>query len=665
MSSQQKYVERLVIKASAGTGKTHNLTGFYLGSLGHVSKKWTAEDKEKFLLKGKTACAPEDIIAVTFTKKAAAELKERLRQDLLKEGRYDEAARVDGSLIGTVHSVCLRLLQEYALEAGNSPVAEELSEDDGAVLFRRAVAPLMEDFAYLNDLFYEFGMELGGFGKKDRSQAMLEFCRGFIAMARTNGLEGKLNELGEESFETVRKQMDAICPPLAGDGEAELASMHEELEKLIAVQKIEGNYERTGKVDKEEKAQGVKNLSTAEKKHLKLMAKQSSVMIWKDWLSLIGCEAGAKNETLQIYVEECTALGRRVFGLPQFRRDVEELITGMFRFASAAIERFTKAKQDAGVVDFADMERMAREALALPGVRERLTGRFRVLLVDEFQDTNPIQLSIFRLLGQLIHGTAEAPGRIIYVGDDKQSIYSFRGAAPDLTRECTKGGAWKEDSLDVCWRSLPDLCDFTNCFFREVEEEELRNSLLGPLGSGTSVESLLNIKSVLSSEEYQLEKAPLRRSLSKIQSLRFWLTGAPEDPKAKLSKNDIFASLARNIAGLCGLVDKNGRIRDTADARLAAQVSKIAKIGNNFTDDDLGTRPARPGDIAVLCRSNKDCVAVADALEALGIPAAVEREGLLEQEDVAFCLNAFRLVLSSGDKLAAAELYHALHGGDA
>ncbi|MBR3880629.1 MAG: UvrD-helicase domain-containing protein, partial [Mailhella sp.] len=271
MSSQQKYVERLVIKASAGTGKTHNLTGFYLGSLGHVSKKWTAEDKEKFLLKGKTACAPEDIIAVTFTKKAAAELKERLRQDLLKEGRYDEAARVDGSLIGTVHSVCLRLLQEYALEAGNSPVAEELSEDDGAVLFRRAVAPLMEDFAYLNDLFYEFGMELGGFGKKDRSQAMLEFCRGFIAMARTNGLEGKLNELGEESFETVRKQMDAICPPLAGDGEAELASMHEELEKLIAVQKIEGNYERTGKVDKEEKAQGVKNLSTAEKKHLKLM----------------------------------------------------------------------------------------------------------------------------------------------------------------------------------------------------------------------------------------------------------------------------------------------------------------------------------------------------------------------------------------------------------
>ena len=114
MSGSAIVVERLVIKASAGTGKTHNLTGYYLGSLGCTSKDWNEKDTKKFLLNGK-ACKPEQIIAVTFTKKAAAELKDRFRKELLKAGAYDEASQVDASLIGTVHSVCLRLLQEYAL----------------------------------------------------------------------------------------------------------------------------------------------------------------------------------------------------------------------------------------------------------------------------------------------------------------------------------------------------------------------------------------------------------------------------------------------------------------------------------------------------------------------------------------------------------------------
>lgn len=679
--SGNDFVERTVIKASAGTGKTHNLTGYYLGSLNCTAKNWNEEEKEKFPLNGK-ACDPEEIIAVTFTKKAASELKDRFRNALIKEGRHKEAARVEGALIGTVHSVCLRLLQEYALDAGFSPVAEELSEEDGKVLFRRAVAPLMEKYAFLNDLFDKFGLDAGIFGKSSKGsrQPMLDFCRELIALARINGLEGDFEELGWKSLKEVFNLLDTLCPELAGDGEAEFAAMRSKLKEMLISQRNENTYDWSGRLSKEDKAAGVqKKLSSKEAAHLEFIKRLPDVphMHWKHWLSLIGREAGQNDNTLKIYVEELNALGLLVFGLPLFRADVERLILCTFSFAAEAMKRFSEAKQNAGVVDFADMERMARQALMEPEVQERLKGRFRVLFVDEFQDTSPIQLSIFHLLGQIIHGTEDAPGRIIYVGDDKQSIYGFRGAAAELTRNCTPEGLWKPKALKTCWRSLPEICDFTNSFFCQIANDALRTSLLGAPEKDADGEPkpLLNIKSVLDDDanvEHKEERKKLRKSLSGIESLQFWLTGIEEGGKGRLNKNDVFASLARNIAGLCGRLDEDGHIMSEKEAKRqaeltgrsrAAKVSRIGKLGNIPTEE--GTRPVEPGDIAVLCRSNKDCVAMADALEELGIKAAAEREGLLEQDDVALCLNALRLVLDPKDKLAAAELHLALNGGDA
>ena len=659
----QGHVQRIVIKAGAGTGKTHNLTSFYLGSLGCAPESWSEEERETFLLRG-AGCRPEEIIAVTFTRKAAAELKNRFRQALLEENRHDEAERVESSLIGTVHGVCLRLLQEYAREAGISPVAEELSEEDGILLFRRAAAPLMEKYAFLNDLFYEFGLEAKNFSKKCKGtpRPMLDFCRELIALARVNGLENRIEDMGERSFQTALSQINTLCPVPVGDGEAELSSMRDTLEVLLPPQCDQNNYDWKGNLSKEDKAAGItRKLSGKEKAHWEFVNSLPAPegMRWKDWLSLIDREYGKKEPTLRGYAEELTALGRRVFGLPRFRRDVERLIKGMFAFAAEAMERFQRAKQSAGVVDFADMERMAREALRNERVRARLRGRFRVLFVDEFQDTSPIQLSIFGLLGSLIEGSPEAPGRIIYVGDGKQSIYGFRGAAPELTRGCTPQPLWKEMHLWECWRSLPELCAFTNRFFNEVPEP-LRQSLLDGEKPGEDGRPALNTQSVL---DTRAGLTPLRRSLAgRIQPLRFWLTGVSS---GRLKEEHIFASLARNIAALCGRVDGEGRILPEADKDRAAQVAGVKKLGDAFRAPSPGTRAALPGDIAVLCRSNKDCVAMADALEALGIPAAAEREGLLEQEDAALALNAFRLALDPGDKLAAAEAHLTLNGGDA
>ena len=650
-SKQTDCIDRLVVKASAGTGKTYNLTNYYLGCMGCSPVGWNAEERGKFPLSGKP-CQPEEVIAVTFTKKAAAELKARFRSALRKQKGYEDMAeRVEGSLIGTVHSVCLRLLQEYALEAGNSPVAEELSEEDGKVLFRRAVAPLMEKYAYLYGLFSKFDLEGSYSSRKNKDSYLLDFCRSLIDTARTNGLENSLVTMGELSWQKTLEQIDALAP-LAKDSRAERAAMQKALLALCEEQSKEENYARKGRLSAQEKADnhGPK-LSGRESKHwgmIKGLPKNS--MAWKDWTRLIGSEAVEEDGPLWRFAAEAEVLGLRVFGLQEFRDDVRKLICGMFSFASEAVSAFQAAKQNAGVLDFADMERMAREALdeKNEAVRARLRGRFRVLFVDEFQDTNPIQLSIFRLLGQLIHGTPEAPGRIIYVGDDKQSIYGFRGAAAELTRSCTPEPLWKADSLKECWRSLPELCDFTNAFFSQIPSE-LRRKLLGEAEE-------LRVESALK----RPEKSELRESLSSgIPALQCWLTGVS---KGRLSKADTFASLARNVAKLCGRLDENGGLLVNAEGNRAAKVACIAKLGDSPAPSDFGTRAIRPGDIAVLCRKNDDCVAVADALEALGIPAAAERKGLLEQEDVGLCLNAFRLVLDPNDRLAATEMHLALNG---
>ena len=123
------------------------------------------------------------------------------------------------------------------------------------------------------------------------------------------------------------------------------------------------------------------------------------------------------------------------------------------------------------MVDFADMEQLAVKALREPSVLERIRGRFRMLLVDEYQDTSPMQLSIFNSLCRIL----DADGRVVFVGDDKQSIYGFRGAAPELTRRGTEG--WNRADLTVCHRSLPAILRFTNAFFNAVNAP-LRDALL-------------------------------------------------------------------------------------------------------------------------------------------------------------------------------------------
>ena len=643
-------MKNVVVKASAGTGKTSRLVDQYLVLLGLEPANRPAEGLELTTLGGK-ACRPEDIVAVTFTRKAAAELKDRLGKALYRQG-YADADKVEGAYIGTVHGICLRILQEYALEAGISPVAEELAEEDEQIMFRQAVSPIMERYARLSRLFSEFGLEPRSFSggrKRKREDALMAFCRDLVSLARVNGKSADdLRAFGHASWLELEEQIEALATSVTaeGSGEISLDLMKTDLQVAWREQKEEANYAHVGQRRKTSKDNGdAPPLSGNEKKHLDFVRQLPiSHMRWKNWLSLIGREGGAKGN-LPDFVAAMEEIGRKVFVLPEFREDAEYLVTQMFAFAAEAMECFSRYKQSAGVVDFSDMERMACDALENPAVRERLNGRFRVLFVDEFQDTSPIQLRIFQLLRGLLSCTEERPGCVIFVGDDKQSIYGFRGADSELTRSCTPAPQWSGVTLPTCYRSLPEICTFTNRYFSAIHDDDgIRTQFLDGADE-------LTVKSWLDDPERAEEK---RAMAGKVPSLHFWLTGRS---RGRLTVQEKLDSLARQVAVMCGRLDRNGKL--------------VRMQGNRqhycVPDKDRGgavPRAVTPGDIAILCRSNKDCMGVASALEALGIRACLERDGLLEHPAVSFCLAACRLALDTGDSFSAAELHKAVHGGE-
>lgn len=137
-----------IISAGAGSGKTHRLT----------------DDMYNLISKG--TVRPSGIIATTFTKKAAAELQERVRHKLLQKDMADAAKEVGEALIGTVHSIGTRLLQRFAFEAGVSPLVEIIADGDEQRIFNESLAQVLtqERTERMNQLADRLGLTKKSYG---------------------------------------------------------------------------------------------------------------------------------------------------------------------------------------------------------------------------------------------------------------------------------------------------------------------------------------------------------------------------------------------------------------------------------------------------------------------------------------------------------------------
>ncbi len=546
-----------LISASAGSGKTTRLSSLLADEV-----------------RGKRV-RPAAVLGTTFTNKAAAELVQRVRQKLFQEGLVAEAQELEGARLGTVNSVCGRLASEFAFELGQSPELKVLDEKLAATRLEESLSEVVT---------LEEAAELTGLKAR-----MLDFdwqaaVRQVMSAARANLVSPKeLEACAKSSVSGLLR----LFGPAAKNGDAFEAALRKALEKFCVAVEAAGP----------ETAKAKKALDAAKDA---LQALRHGILPWATWLNLSNLDPG------KAFADEATPLWEAAGKQdehPRLHADLRRAVELSFDIAARALEAYGQRKREWGVIDFVDQEVMALRLLERDDVRERLRGELDLVLVDEFQDTSPLQLAIFVKLAALAK-------RSVWVGDQKQAIFGFRGTDPALMdaalEAVLKGGA--PETLGQSWRSRPELVKLTSSVF---------------------------------APPFATQGIPAGRV--KLEP------GRKTEPPGLGAVVEHWRLDADAAAGYVhALAEGVRQLLDDAKARVRDPESKAA-------------RPIRPGDIAVLCRANERCAQVAAALEAAGIRAAQTRAGLLATHEAQAALAGLRLFVDPGDGVAVAQLARVLH----
>jgi len=475
-----------IISASAGSGKTYTIT------------QKIYEQIENGVV------TPDKIIATTFTIKAANELKGRIREKLISGGKIKEANLMNEALIGTINSVCLKLLRKFAFEAGLSPDLKTLDENDQKVLMRELIGSV------LDDEFIELAVKLEQGESKNPyfpGTAYLKQIEAIILKTRVNDLSKEdLEKCGEDS---VQEFFD-LFPQTTRDHDHIRSRVITHLEQGIKhAQPLEHNptsYKALAKLQTI-----LQNLKSDNHK-------------WSEWIGLKKKILADKYLPKDFTKELDEVIGDLTADL-SFRADYTKYIKSCFAYAREVIDAYEDYKKRRGLLDFADQEAIFYRLLKQnEKVKNFLSENYQLVVVDEFQDVSPLQLDIFLKLTQLIDQN-------IWVGDPKQSIFAFRGADPQLMQSVLSAVPKKNrQQLDRSYRSRKALVHFTNAVFSKTFEETMEAETItleqaDPIDTGRNADEEKHLATAVHYWHFHKnEKKPtiadaLKAMAEKVQSL--------------------------------------------------------------------------------------------------------------------------------------------------
>lgn len=373
----------LFVSAGAGSGKTFTLTRRIVYALSPESGPFVEH--------------LDQVLAITFTKDAAAEIRDRVRRALIEEGMDEEALTVDDAWISTIHGMCSRILRAHALELGIDPEFTVLTDTDELMdqavehVLGRATAPdaAPELAASLKALYawYPMAGEGGPFGAGTTIKGLV---RDLLELS--SQLPG-----GMDDVRVARGQADTSA--LADAYRAALGASKATTEKArVALDAIDA-FEASGKT-----------MEDAARLMMSCSMPRASKAFPKEQVELLKAEAA------DAFINIVLACGGPAV----------DALVGLARAVEAEY-RALKAGQSA--LDNNDLLRMAYEALRdYPAIRAAYEGRFKMVMIDEFQDTDQMQVDLIRYL------TGEGERALCTVGDAQQSIYRFRGAEVEVFR---------------------------------------------------------------------------------------------------------------------------------------------------------------------------------------------------------------------------------------
>ena len=565
-AEQQQAVEArggdVIVTAGAGSGKTRVLVERYVSLLADYEI--------------------DQLVAVTFTDAAAAEMRGRVREAVMTRPELSRHAQnIDTAIIGTIHSLCLQMLRENPVEAGIDPAANVLGEDEAQVELLAACRDAVEAAAAGEGPGLEALLRLGVYSAQSSLPRMVE---------RRDEVESAFAALGGDTAAEwergVRRTLDDFIDvlidetrPVLCEHRDFLTNAHVPMETDSLTPIVEEVLETLG--DPED---GDAN---------NLLERLEAVSLIPSPGNLGSRSAWFKPPKA---VRDVVKAIRETYGAIQpFEwndADAEALaalesLRGLFR---GARDRYEARKRELSALDFLDLELKAIELLRTsPRTAADYRSRFKHVLVDESQDLNPTQFDFLELLTGADESTNDRPQRF-FVGDKKQSIYRFRRSdVRYLSRlEDEIGNAnGVTVSLDTSFRSHTALVNALNAVMTDAlgeatedyeAEMEVMNAVRAAGGDGPSVEVL-----------------PIGRD------------HADPDQRPRPTESQKRRMEAHIIAG---------RIRGLLDGEYPV-----------WDRDKNQHRPAAPGDVTILMRGMIHADEYERALESHGIPCRAASGG--------------------------------------
>ena len=548
----------------------------------------------------------DQIVAITFTNRAANEMRERLRSELnlmLRVADDHDRRRwlnykrtLDGAVITTIHGFCARLLREFPIEARVDPQFLLLDEHRAAMMLELIVEEVLSEF--ISNGHIEISRLTLGVGRSRLAAALTQLYR----EARGQGLS--LEELAVATARTHATEEDH-------------AHALEELERAIA-----GflGVRRTTKAAMTNQADVVSAWAEAQKLLQTIPAHETLA----DYCRLVESFRAHRPQARAPVAEHVKALDTLVWEknlqgrVPQVCLDLfaRQYALEMVNLLLRVDQRLNEEKQKISALDFDDLELRTLSLLERPEVIARTSERYRFFLVDEFQDTNNVQRV---LLERLALSKERRPANLFIVGDRKQSIYGFRGADVDVFRQMTStllAAGGEEKPLQLNFRSQPPLIAFFNHLFArlfqvpdEIPSNEMKN--LDQLGF------------------VKHEKSDARRELR------------DEGPLVEL------------------LISTKPSLEDDPRAEQDSRVLDAQQIARRIISLKRASPTLKYGDIALLFRAMTQVQIYESVFRRANIPyQTVLGRGFYEREEITDLIQLLRFLDNKTDEIALAAVLH-------
>ena len=580
--SQQQALDidkHICVTAGAGSGKTTVLVDRYL----------------KILREGNAE--PQEIVAITFTEKAAAEMKERVIEELSPQEERDGSEQ-DNSLqgfrekmstahISTIHAFCSRILREFPFQADVPANFSILQGIDQKLSLQQIIRETLQDIA-----------------TTPNNPHRAELTR----LLRRYGGQKTLVDF----FSTMINQRDVVEQLMRGiygrQSEAEIREswkqgMLTELMSLVDVAEFIRCLNAVLQIAKGKKAEEAKNLTPLLEERCEQNSDSPEVLnLLKEIAELIttGKDDIATASFLPKSIDRTgitdeidflVSTAKKVKNIPTLEKDEEKeedietddgfLISttrDLLKIYKRIATDYQTAKLSQGKLDFTDLQLRTRDLLRNnKEIRQALTKRHKYFMVDEYQDTNELQYELVMLLTNNLESA-----NLFIVGDPKQSIYGFRGADVrvfEKTKQNIIDDGGKDIRLTENFRSLRDPVGFVNYFFNhlmgdgsendfEVEYEALTQAR--PAETNGAVEILLGKQGEASADEYTL----IARHIKNMKR--------NQTPISERGKNGVGVEPPIDYGDIAILIRSRRHLPDIEQALLEADIPHLTTGGVGF-----------------------------------------------------------------------------------